>query len=120
MTELPDDEIVCVARGTLVEVELWEDILTEAGIESKVVGGELTASYGTAMPGSVELWVHRQDVPRAEEAIRYAEQHRGEVERPDVPRRPTESDPRPGPRDAGQGRSSTPRYQREPHERPGE
>ena len=85
MTEQPGEEIVCVARGTLVEVELWEDVLTEAGIESKVVGGDLTAGLGTAMPASVELWVHSRDVSRAEAAIRFAEEHRGETDRPPRP-----------------------------------
>jgi hypothetical protein len=77
VTESPDEEIVSVARGTMIEVELWEDFLTEAGIQSKVVGTELTASYGTAMPGSVELWVHRRDAARAEEILRKAEADSG-------------------------------------------
>ena len=74
MTPHPD-EIVKVASGSLIEVELWQTTLTEAGIESRVVGTELTAGLGSALPGSIELWVHQGDVERATAAIRYAMEH---------------------------------------------
>ena len=77
MTPQPDD-IVQVASGSLVEVELWQTALTEAGIESRVVGTELSAGLGSAFPTSTELWVHRSDLDKATAAIRYAQEHGGE------------------------------------------
>jgi hypothetical protein len=57
MTTLPDD-IVKVADGSLAEVEAWGVALRAAGIECRVVGDHLTAGFGSAIPGSAELWVH--------------------------------------------------------------
>jgi hypothetical protein len=34
-----------------------------------VVGGDLAAGLGTALPDSVELWVHRTDVDAARTAM---------------------------------------------------
>lgn len=63
-------DVVRVASGSLVEVELWQAALTEAGIESRVVGDDLSAGLGTALPAAIELWVKEEDVPRAEGVIR--------------------------------------------------
>ncbi len=62
-------DVVRVASGSLVEVELWQAALTEAGVESRVVGDDLSAGLGSAMPASIELWVKEEDVARAEAAI---------------------------------------------------
>ena len=62
-------DVVRVASGSLVEVELWQAALTEAGVESRVVGDELTAGLGTALPAPIELWVKEEDAARAEEVI---------------------------------------------------
>ena len=111
MTHNPDD-IVRVADGPLVQVEIWQGVLREAGIVSQVVGTDLSAGLGTAIPGSVELWVHRSDAVRAEDVLRAAESHRGETELPPPPRGPVESDPRPAP---GQpGRHPHTHYQKDP------
>jgi hypothetical protein len=69
----PDDEIARLATGNLVEVELWQQQLKEAGIESRVVGEDLTSSFGSALSGAIELWVHRDDFARAEEVLEEAE-----------------------------------------------
>jgi hypothetical protein len=74
------DEVVRAAAGPMVQVEIWQKVLKDAGIPSKVVGTDLTASFGTALPGSVELWVRKGDFDRAEAALRDAEAHRGEEE----------------------------------------
>lgn len=58
-------DIVMVASGTMVQVELWHAALADAGIDAKVVGEDLTAGLGTAIPASVELWVHQGDFDRA-------------------------------------------------------
>lgn len=68
-------DVVRVASGSLVEVELWQGALTEAGVTSRVVGTELSAGFGSALPGSIELWVSREDLDKAEAAIRYAAVH---------------------------------------------
>ena len=64
MSHDPND-VVRVFSGPLIEVESHQRILAESGIESKVVGTELTGSFGTAMPSSIELWVHRRDAEKA-------------------------------------------------------
>lgn len=81
MSHDPDD-VVRVADGPLVQVEIWQGLLREAGIVSQVVGTDLTAGFGTAIPGSVELWVHRSEEARAAAVLKDAEARRGEVEPP--------------------------------------
>ncbi|MBN9119416.1 MAG: DUF2007 domain-containing protein [Planctomycetes bacterium] len=91
------DDVVRAYAGPLVLVEMYQAALKEAGIESRVVGTELAAGFGSALPGSVELWVHRLDLPNAEAVIE--REARAEVEgEHDRPRarfpRPTD-DPKP-------------------------
>jgi hypothetical protein len=50
-------------------VEVYGAVLAEAGVECRVVGTELAAGFGSALPQSVELWVHRSDLSRATELI---------------------------------------------------
>lgn len=57
-----------VKSGSLIQVQHWHDLLRAAGIESRVVGDNLTAGLGGAFPDSVELWVQRADA-RAAEAV---------------------------------------------------
>lgn len=68
MTQRPDD-IVQVASGELTAVQVLGNALAEVGIQAHVVGGDLTAGLGAALPGSVELWVHRKDQAAAEKVI---------------------------------------------------
>src|SRR5262249_12059323 len=98
------NEVVKVFSGTMVEAEAFQQVLTDAGIESKVVGEALTASFGSAIPGSVELWVHRKDAEKAIAAIRRDEEQRGRREHGQRHPHPT-NDPKP---------SSTP-HRKEPH-----
>lgn len=70
------DDVVRVAGGDTVTIELYKQALTEAGVEGRVVGEALTASFGTAIQNSVELWVHRSDEARAKAAIDRYEQER--------------------------------------------
>ncbi len=63
------NDIVCVANGSLIQVETWHELLQATGIESRIVGDDLTAGLGTALPGSVELWIHRTDTKAAEVTI---------------------------------------------------
>jgi hypothetical protein len=91
----PDpNEVVKVFAGTMIEAESYQEALTAAGIESRVVGGALTASLGTAIPGSIELWVHRNDLEKALAAIRYDDEQRGRKPPPESHGKPV-SDPTP-------------------------
>jgi hypothetical protein len=68
MTRDPNDMVRAYA-GPLVLVEVYQAALKEAGVESRVVGTELSGGFGSVLPASVELWVHRGDLSRAEAAI---------------------------------------------------
>lgn len=70
-------ELVRVAAGKLVSIESYQQALKAAGIESRVVGEELGSGLGTAIPDSIELWVHRSDVERAKSEIEQIEGERG-------------------------------------------
>jgi hypothetical protein len=59
------EEVVMLASGETVQVELWRVALAGAGIDGRVVGGALDAGLGTGIPASVELWVRREDAERA-------------------------------------------------------
>jgi hypothetical protein len=91
------DDLVNVAVGSLAQVRLWGDVVRAAGIEPRVVGDELTAGLGTAVPGSVELWVRREDAAASEAAIARANGlHPRESEsHPPTPRRHPVSDLKP-------------------------
>ena len=71
-----EDEIVRIGTGTSMTVELWHNALKETGIESKVVGEDLDASFGTAIPESVELWVREEDAEKAQTFLQQWEQQR--------------------------------------------
>lgn len=75
------DEVVRIAAGPLIDVELWQATLGEAGIESRVVGTELTGGLGTAIQDSIELWVHKGDAEKALAALHYAEEHKDDREK---------------------------------------
>jgi len=68
MTHDPDD-VVRVATGSLTEVEFWREALEKQGIQARVVGDNSSAGFGSALPDSVELWVHQIDVELSEKAI---------------------------------------------------
>jgi hypothetical protein len=79
MTPDPTD-VVKVASGEHVLIELYRNRLAEDGIEARTLGESLEASFGTAIAGSVELWVHRADADRSAAVIREMERERGTVE----------------------------------------
>ena len=75
MSNDPHD-VVKVAVGEMIEIELFKQALADAGIEARAMGETLDASLGTALINSVELWVHRSDAVRAREIIREMEEDR--------------------------------------------
>jgi hypothetical protein len=72
-----EHDVVKVYSGTMVSAELYQQALKDAGIESRVVGLSLTASFGSALPGSVELWVKGEDAEKAVAAIKRFEAEKG-------------------------------------------
>ena len=77
MADDPND-VVKVATGSFVAMEMYQRELKASGIPSKVVGLNLEASFGTAIPNSIELWVHRSDAERAAAVIERTEKERGQ------------------------------------------
>jgi len=72
------DDVIRVASGDMIAIELYKQELVEAGIEAKVVGEALEASFGSALPQSVELMVHRNDAKRARDIIERIDKEREE------------------------------------------
>jgi hypothetical protein len=70
-------DVVMVASGNMPQVEVWKMALADEGIDGRVVGEELTAGLGTAIPESVELWVRQADFERASEVLRTLEAKHG-------------------------------------------
>jgi hypothetical protein len=78
----PDpQEVVTVYSGPLVVVEAYKQALADAGIDSKMTGDSLLASFGSAIPSAIELFVHQSDLEKAVATIqRYeAERTNGEA-----------------------------------------
>ncbi len=73
-----EHDVVRVYSGPVVSIELYQQALKEVGIESKVVGLDLSSSFGSAMANSVELWVKGEDADRSIAAIRQFEAENGE------------------------------------------
>ena len=95
MTNDPND-LVRVAGGELLRMELYHRALADAGIQSRVVGEELAAGLGAVIPGEVELWARREDAARAAAAIARAESERGHGPHPRPPHGQPTDDPKPG------------------------
>ena len=75
-----EHDVVKVYSGEMVTAELYQQALKEADVESKVVGLSLTASFGSAIPGSVELWVKSEDEEKALAAIKLYEDEKKSAE----------------------------------------
>lgn len=90
------EEVVKLATGTMVQIEVWQQALLDAGVQSKVVGNDLTGGLGSAFPGGTnELWVRKADVPQAEAALRFAEDHKGHSPKEHGSHGPATSDAKP-------------------------
>ena len=70
-------DVVRVAAGEQPTIEFYKQALLEAGIEAHVLGTALAASFGSALQGSIELWVHEADAARAEGIIQGLDSHHG-------------------------------------------
>ena len=96
------NDVVEVYSGPLELAKVFQGELESAGITAKVVGTELAASFGSALPGSTELWVYRADFAKAKAIIDGEAKAKPKHDRepPHFPH-PTDS-PKPGPRPARQ------------------
>ena len=73
--ENPRDDIVRLATAANpLEAHIWEQALKEAGIQSRVVGDFLDAGVGDIPGVQAEVWVHRDDLARAEEVLRQGQE----------------------------------------------
>ena len=78
MAEEMGDEIVRLAHAlNPAEAHIWEQALRDAGIRCKVVGDYLDAGLGDISGIRPEIWVHRDDLERAQKTL---EQHRRDNE----------------------------------------
>jgi hypothetical protein len=69
------DDIVRLATAiNPLQAHIWEQALQEAGIRCQVVGDFLDAGLGDIPGLSAELWVHRDDLARAEEILRQGQE----------------------------------------------
>lgn len=71
-------DVVKFATGSLVEMEALREALADAEVTAKIVGDELATGFGSAIPGSVELWVKQEDAEKAKAA---AEQYLKSVQK---------------------------------------
>lgn len=68
------NEVVKIYAGPLTVVEAYLQALADAGIEGKMVGDSLLASFGSAIPDAIELYVHQRDVEKGLAAIKFYEE----------------------------------------------
>ncbi len=68
-TQDPHDVVRLVVARNPVEAHIWEQALRENGIQARVVGDYLDASFGDLPGTKPEVWVHRDDVARATEVL---------------------------------------------------
>jgi hypothetical protein len=69
-TEHPDD-IVRLAHATNpLQAHIWQQALLAEGIQAKVVGDYLDAGWGDVPGAQAEIWVHKDDLARAQEILR--------------------------------------------------
>jgi hypothetical protein len=67
----PDDEIVRLATApNPAQAHIWQQALENEGIKAKVVGDYLDAGVGDIPGLTAEIWVHQDDLARAEEILR--------------------------------------------------
>jgi hypothetical protein len=68
-----DDIVRLVTADNPAQAHIWEQALRDAGIPCRVVGDYLDAGIGDIPGMRAELWVHRDDVARAEAVLKETE-----------------------------------------------
>jgi hypothetical protein len=69
-TEPADDIVRLTTAPNPAQAHIWQQALEEEGIRSHVVGDYMDAGFGDIPGMMAELWVHRDDVARAEEILK--------------------------------------------------
>ena len=69
-----DDIVHLATAANPVEAHIWEQALKEAGVPCRVVGDFLDAGVGDIPGVQAEVWVHRDDLARAEEVLRQGQE----------------------------------------------
>ena len=73
MSANPSDDIVRLATAlNPAQAHLMEQALRQAGVRCKVVGDYLNAGLGDIPGMQAEIWVHRDDVARAQRILEQA------------------------------------------------
>ena len=70
LAEDPRDVVRVATAPNPAQAHIWQQALEEEGIRSQVVGDYLEAGIGNISGLTAELWVHRDDLARAEEVLR--------------------------------------------------
>jgi hypothetical protein len=71
MSTTHDDDIVRLASApNPAQAHIWQQALQDEGIQSKVVGDYMDAAFGDIPGMMAEVWVHRNDLARAEEVLK--------------------------------------------------
>ena len=75
--ENPHDVVRVATAANPVQAHVWQQALEDEGISCEVVGDFLDAGLGD-LPGILpEIWVHRDDLARAQEIVRAGEENAG-------------------------------------------
>jgi hypothetical protein len=76
MSDMHADDIVRLALAqNAAEAYLWHQALQAEGIRSKVVGEYLEAGFGDMGSVKPEVWVHKEDLARAEKILEGVQKH---------------------------------------------
>lgn len=71
--EKPDDIVRLATAPNPAQAHIWQQALREEGISCRVVGDYLDAGVGDIPGMTAEIWVHRNDLERAQGLLK---QHR--------------------------------------------
>jgi hypothetical protein len=77
-TQQPDDIIRLATARTPFQAHAWEQALRDEGIVCKVVGDYLDAGFGNISGVLPEIWVHKDDLARAEKVLEGLEESAAE------------------------------------------
>jgi hypothetical protein len=80
----PHDVVRLTTAPNPVQAHIVAQALSAEGIQSKVVGDYLEASFGDLPGTKPEVWVHREDLAAAEEVLRRS-QNAAETDTPQEP-----------------------------------
>ncbi len=64
------NDVVCLSRApNSAQAHIWEQALRDEGIDARVVGDYLDASFGGIAGVLPEIWVHRNDMEAAKAVL---------------------------------------------------